>query len=73
MKVSYDEDIASRIGSESCVAPREGGGEALTGVRVSWVLSLENFLIQSADDFGKSEGNIGRIENARFARTLRSS
>ena len=71
MKVSYDEDIASRIGSESCGAAREGGGEALTGVRVGWVLSLEIFLIQSADGFDPSEGNTGRIEIARFDRTLR--
>ena len=30
-----------KVGPESCVAVREGRGEALTGQRVGWVLSRE--------------------------------
>jgi RNA-directed DNA polymerase len=39
MQVPYGEDVASHTGPESCVAAREGVGEALTGVRAGWVLS----------------------------------
>src|ERR1039458_8149944 len=49
MKVSYDEGLASHIGSESCGSIREDALEALTGVRAGWVLSLENVYIRSAD------------------------
>ena len=41
MKESYDEGIASHIGPESCASAREGGGEALTGVRAGRVWSRE--------------------------------
>jgi len=41
MKEPYREDVASHSGPESCVVTREGGDEALTGVRVGWVLSRE--------------------------------
>ena len=33
VQVHRDEDVASRIGPESCVGSREGAGEALTGER----------------------------------------
>ena len=33
MEESYVEGLATHGGSESCAAAREGGGEALTGVR----------------------------------------
>jgi hypothetical protein len=39
MKVSYVEGLASYGGPESCVRIREGGIEALTGVRAGRVLS----------------------------------
>ena len=42
MKVSYDEDLASYIGPESCVHARKGVREALTGERAGWVLSHES-------------------------------
>jgi len=42
MKVPYDEGLASRVGSESCVSTRKGGCEALTGERAGRVLSREN-------------------------------
>ncbi len=48
MKESYSEEPATHAGPESCVATREGrkgglrpGDEALTGVRIGRVLSLE--------------------------------
>jgi RNA-directed DNA polymerase len=39
MKALYIEDLASHDGPESCAVVREGGGEALTGVRAGSVLS----------------------------------
>lgn len=41
MKEPYIEGVAPRDGPESCVDAREGGGEALTGVRVGRVSSRE--------------------------------
>ena len=41
MKVSYGEGLASHTGPKSCAAVREGGSEALTGVRTGPVLSRE--------------------------------
>jgi hypothetical protein len=37
MKESYVEGLATHSGPESCVAVREGSGEALTGVRAGRV------------------------------------
>ena len=42
MRVSSSEGLANHTVLESCVGPREGDGEALTGVRIGWVLSREN-------------------------------
>ena len=42
MQVSYDEDLASHIGPESCVCSRKGAGEALTGESAGQVLSRES-------------------------------
>ena len=42
MQVSASEGLANHTVPESCVGPREGDGEALTGVRIGWVLSREN-------------------------------
>ena len=42
MQVSPSEGLANHTVPESCVGPREGDGEALTGVRIGWVLSREN-------------------------------
>src|SRR6266700_2092447 len=49
MKVSCDEGVASHVGSESCVAAREGVGEALTGEGAGRALSLENLILRRAD------------------------
>ena len=48
MKVSYDEGVASHVGSESCVDDRKVICEALTGEDAGRVLSLENFIVRSA-------------------------
>jgi RNA-directed DNA polymerase len=42
VEVSFGEGVANHTVPESCVGPREGDGEALTGVRIGWVLSREN-------------------------------
>ena len=41
MKEPYGEGLASHTDPESCVAAREGGGEALTGAGAGRVLSRE--------------------------------
>ena len=41
MKESYECDVATHIGPESCGAARKGGVEALTGDRAGQVLSRE--------------------------------
>ena len=42
MRVSPSEGVANHTVPESCAEAREGLGEALTGVRIGWVLSREN-------------------------------
>ena len=42
MQVSSSEGVANHTVPESCAGTREGFGEALTGVRIGWVLSREN-------------------------------
>src|SRR5262245_34743876 len=49
MKESDREGVATRSGPESCAVAREGGGEALTGVRAGQPLSREERLLRSAD------------------------
>ena len=49
MKESYAEGLATHSGPESCVAVREGSGEALTGVRAGRVLSCERDSLRGAD------------------------
>jgi hypothetical protein len=49
MKVSCDEGVASHVGPESCGDDREVVTEALTGEGAGRVLSLENFMLRSAD------------------------
>ena len=49
MKELYSEGIASHAGPESCAIGREAGREALTGVCVGRVLSLEKIIVRGAD------------------------
>ena len=52
MKESYVEGLATHDGPESCADAREGGGEALTGVRAGRVLSRESKSLRGADAVG---------------------
>ena len=61
MKEPHGEGLASRTGPESCVGVCKDTGEALTGVRMGWVLSRENRRNRGADAFLSVEGNIGGI------------
>ena len=49
MKVSCNEGLASHVGPESCGNDRKIVVEALTGESAGRVLSLENFMLWSAD------------------------
>ena len=49
MKKSYGEGLATHTGPESCGAAREGGVEALTGVRAGRVFSRESTFLRDAD------------------------
>ena len=69
MKESYGEGVATHTGPESCVAAREGGREALTGVRAGRVFSRERKLLRDAD--AVEEG--GRPHPARRNRQTRWS
>jgi hypothetical protein len=57
VKVHYVEDLAIHSGPESCAVPREGGSEALTGVRTGQVLSRERTIVPGADVVTNTEGN----------------
>jgi hypothetical protein len=54
MKESHVEGLATHSGPESCATDREGGGEALTGVRAGRVLSRERTFLRGADAVGRS-------------------
>ncbi len=67
MKESYVEGLAAHSGPESCVAAREGRGEALTGVRAGRVLSRERNSLRGADAVGEG----GRPHSAHRYREMR--
>jgi RNA-directed DNA polymerase len=54
MKESYDCDLATHIGPESCGAAREGGVEALTRERAGRVFSRVRTSLRDADAVGES-------------------
>jgi hypothetical protein len=54
MQKSYECEVATHIGSESCGAARKGGVEALTGERAGRVLSRVRNLLRDADAVGES-------------------
>ena len=54
MKESYECDVATHFGPESCGAAREGGVEALTGERAGRVCSRVRELLRDADAVGES-------------------
>jgi len=54
MKESYECDVATHIGPESCGAAREGGVEALTRERAGRVFSRVRQTLRDADSVGGS-------------------
>jgi hypothetical protein len=54
MKESYECEVATHIGPESCGAAREGGVEALTRERAGRVYSRVRQLLRDADAVGES-------------------
>ena len=54
MKGSYECDVATHIGPESCGAAREGGVEALTRERAGRVFSRVSETLRDADAVGES-------------------
>jgi RNA-directed DNA polymerase len=54
MKESYECEVATHIGLESCGAAREGDVEALTGERAGRVLSRVSLPLRDADAVGES-------------------
>ncbi|MCA1851004.1 MAG: hypothetical protein LC647_01005 [Beggiatoa sp.] len=58
MRTLYIEGVATHDGPESCVGVREGGGEALTGVRAGQLLSREIKEFGVPTSLSRTEGNI---------------
>ena len=54
MKESYECEVATHIGPESCGAAREGGVEALTRERAGRVFSRVRTILRDADAVGES-------------------
>ena len=54
MQKSYECDVATHIGPESCGAARKGGVEALTGDRAGRVFSRVRTSLRDADAVGAS-------------------
>ena len=64
MKKSYECDVATHIGPESCGATREGSVEALTGERAGRVFSRVRKLLRGADAVRRS-GRLHRVHRYR--------
>jgi hypothetical protein len=69
MQKSYECELATHIGPESCGAARKGGVEALTGERAGRVFSRERNLLRDADAVGES----GRPHPLRRYREVQGS
>ncbi len=67
MRVPYGEGLATQAGPESCVGPREGVGEALTGEHVGRPLSRESTLASGADVVDRAEGTTDRCRPSAWA------
>ncbi len=67
MKKSYECEIATHIGPESCGVVRKGGVEALTGERAGRVLSRVRRTLRDADAVGAS-GRPHRVHRYREVR-----
>src|ERR1700751_2415160 len=66
MKESYECEVATHIGPESCGAARKGGVEALTGERAGRVFSRVRQLLRDADAVRRS-GRPHRVRRYREA------
>src|ERR1700689_1282388 len=68
MKESYECDVATHIGPESCGAAREGGVEALTRERAGRVFSRVSHSLRDADAVGGSGRHHLRHRNREVPR-----
>jgi hypothetical protein len=64
MQKSYECDVATHIGPESCGAARKGSVEALTGERAGRGFSRERQLLWDADTVRRS-GRLHRVHRYR--------
>ena len=64
MKELYEKGVASHLGPESCALPREGQGEALTGVRAGRAIEPRKCDIRGADAVVPAEGKRTSSANA---------
>jgi len=64
MQKSYECEVATHIGPESCGAARKGGVEALTGERAGRVFSRVRTFLRDADAVGES-GRLHRVHRFR--------
>src|SRR2546426_7614835 len=64
MQKSYECEVATHIGPESCGAARKGGVEALTGERAGRVFSRVRNSLRDADAVGES-GRPHRVHRFR--------
>jgi len=62
METLYIEGVARHDGPESCVGVREGGGEALTGVRAGRAIEPRNTFSGMPTLSSAAEGNTQRSE-----------
>jgi len=69
MKKSYECEVATHIGPESCGAARKGGVEALTGERAGRVFSRVRNLLRDADAVRRS----GRLHPAHRYREVQGN
>jgi hypothetical protein len=67
MQKSYECEVATHIGPESCGAAGKGGVEALTGERAGRVLSRVRSSLRDADAVGES-GRPHRVHRDREVR-----
>ncbi len=58
MKVPHGEGVAIHIGTEPCIATREGVGEASAGERIGQPLSRESKIVSGADVVRSTEGDM---------------
>src|SRR6202048_1835801 len=64
MQKSYECELATHIGPESCGAARKGGVDAVTGEAAGRVLSRVRRLLRDADAVGES-GRLHRVHRYR--------